>query len=79
MHWLHGMGGHDIFHGGPLSLCLEGDALAAPLDMCLCLYSHLRPKEIVMHQVEHSFKAYMANLIMAPSQSGVPRAASKTN
>ena len=51
-----GDGSHDTFHGGPLLLHLEGDALAMILDVFLCLYGHLRPEEMVTHQVKHSFK-----------------------
>ena len=53
VHWFQGMGTHDILHGNPLLLCLEGDTLAALLDVFFYLYSHLRSKEMVMHQVNH--------------------------
>ena len=47
------------------SFAFEDDALAAFLNMLLCLYSHLGPEEMVVHEVEHSFEAQMANPIMA--------------
>ena len=66
------MGGHNIFHGGPLFFHLQGDILVALLNVFLCLHNHLRPKEMGMHQVMHSFEGSVANLIMSPSQSGLP-------
>ena len=47
------MGSHDIPYGSHLLLFFEGDTLVALLNMLFCLYSHLRPKEMVAHQVKH--------------------------
>ena len=44
----------------------------ALFDVFPCMCSHLRPKEAVAHQIKHLLRAKMANLIMAPSQSGLP-------
>ena len=68
------MGSHNILYGSPLLICLEGDVLVALLNMFFCLYSYLKPKEMVMHQVKHPLETYVANLIMTPSQGGSPYA-----
>ena len=39
-----------------LLLHLEDDALVAPLNVFLCLGSHLKPNEMVMHQIKHAFE-----------------------
>ena len=67
-----GMGSHDIFHGIPLLLCLKGDAPVALLNVLSDLYSHSKPKEMVMYEVEHSLETQVADLLMTPSQGGLP-------
>ena len=46
---LQRIGHHNILHRGPLLLQLEDDVLVALLNMLPCLYSHLRPDEMVVH------------------------------
>ena len=41
-------------------------------NMLLHMCSHTRPKEPVMHEIQHVIQAQMANLIMASSESNLP-------
>ena len=45
------------FQGGFGLLSFEGKAWMALSDMILCLGSHVRPKELVMHEVKHALQA----------------------
>ena len=54
---LQGMCDHDIFKGYFGLLGFKGKTQAALSDVFLCLSSHARPKELVMHEIKHAFQA----------------------